>query len=289
MKFLVSLTDEARKQQYIKTGERASYSETVVVDDSELSPEIRANIVEAFEALQAIGINKFSTIDRKINVGKLKVVTRGGRSAEIGVSGYDAVPSAKQVMADFLQMPNDIPAMQAELEKVQAELDAKREAEREAMRSRNEEQNRKLAEREAKREAAARRLRAAREAASIPQWSADGKAIIDLRDALFFVAGDEPDKRYRNWAKIVSGVTKKHDNGYDFEGDFVREGTVEISREYTVYLVASTNGSRKYHTTTYRVVVLNPETGKLERTDITTDSARGWALRIRDQVKALLG
>lgn len=104
---------------------------------------------------------------------------------------------------------------------------------------------------------------------------------------LFDVAGEDPDTRFSNWAKEVVDIAQAN-NGYAFVGSWVPQGTVEIERRAAVYLVATTHGSRKHQTTTYRIVRMT-EVGEWVRTDITTDDRTpGWALRIRDQVRGLL-
>ena len=115
------------------------------------------------------------------------------------------------------------------------------------------------------------------------------KQIRELKRELFAAAGvPKPDHRFRHWAKRVTKVDTHLSNGYAFEGDFIPDGTVEVPVEPAVYLVATVAGSRQYHTTTYHVLTMDAE-GVLRATQImTTDAKPGWALRIRDQVAALL-
>jgi hypothetical protein len=112
--------------------------------------------------------------------------------------------------------------------------------------------------------------------------------IRELNKELLKAAGEEHDTRFRSWAKEIISVDASKSNGYAFEGDFINEGTVEVEIKPRLYLVMTTAGSRKYQTRTYTVVAMDAD-GNLAATDIqTTDKTRGWALRIRDQVAALL-
>lgn len=108
------------------------------------------------------------------------------------------------------------------------------------------------------------------------------KSLIEAADA-------KQDSRWRRWAKVVEDVDKRQSNGFCFLGDFIANGTVEISNDKPlVVLLATTDGSRRYQTITYNVLVIHPD-GRIEKTGITTDdNARGWALRIRDRVAELL-
>ena len=95
------------------------------------------------------------------------------------------------------------------------------------------------------------------------------------------------DSRFRGWVKTLTGVDMKAQNGYAFQGEFVRSGTVEYGPGY--YLVAAVRGSRANQTTYYHVVKV-AEDGSIEEPGIETDSSEaGWALRIRAQVAELLG
>lgn len=100
------------------------------------------------------------------------------------------------------------------------------------------------------------------------------------------------DHRFKKWAKIITKVNQDKTDGYAFEGPFLKDGTTELDiSKQLVILVASETGSMKYRTTSYQVVTLNKDgEGIFDITDInTTDSSKGWALRIRDKVAALLG
>ena len=117
------------------------------------------------------------------------------------------------------------------------------------------------------------------------------KAIRNLRSELFAIAreqGYSADGRFNNWAKSIDSVDTSKANGYSLIGEFVPSGTVEIEIKPRVYLTATAKGSRANHVTTYLVIAMDAD-GNLTATDIvTTDGTRGWALRIRDQVAALI-
>jgi len=93
------------------------------------------------------------------------------------------------------------------------------------------------------------------------------------------------DSRFRSWAKRVDSVDFSKQNGFCFEGEFVPDGTVEYTPG--VYLVATVTGSLMYQTTHYSVVRVKAD-GVEVLAPYTTDRERGWALRIRDGVAALL-
>lgn len=116
------------------------------------------------------------------------------------------------------------------------------------------------------------------------------KQIRELKKELFEAladAGVEHDRRHQSWAKAVTAVGTQT-NGYAFEGKFVKDGTVEVDIQPTVFLVMTTTGSRKYQTREYSVVLMDAE-GGLTVTDVrTTSETSGWALRIREQVRALV-
>jgi len=109
-------------------------------------------------------------------------------------------------------------------------------------------------------------------------------------EALALIAeaeGSKHDTRFKAWIKKVTAVSPKGVGGYAFVGDFVRTGTIDIEGPI-VLLAATVRGSMKYHTTTYNILILD-SLNHLSITDIrTNDKEQGWALRIRDQVAALL-
>lgn len=95
------------------------------------------------------------------------------------------------------------------------------------------------------------------------------------------------DRRFKSWVKRVEAVDRSGTNGGAFEGEFLPEGTVEVEGP-AVFLVHTKTGSRKYQTGHYHVILLDRE-GNLRPTGIqTTDTERGWALRIRDAVADLV-
>jgi hypothetical protein len=118
------------------------------------------------------------------------------------------------------------------------------------------------------------------------------KIFENLQDELMKVAeemtGETRDSRFKSWAKTVGKVDAKARNGYAFSGEWINEGTTEMEIEPRVFLVHFNHGSRKYTTGEYAIVTMDAD-GELHATDIMTDDReRGWALRIRDQVAALL-
>jgi len=116
------------------------------------------------------------------------------------------------------------------------------------------------------------------------------KQVRDLSAELFDMVSEDawPDTRFRSWAKFVTAVDTSKVNGYAFKGEFVEDGTVEVEIKPQVFLIMTTNGSRKYQTQHYSVVTMDA-VGTLALTNIyTTDEERGWALRIRDKVAALV-
>ena len=113
--------------------------------------------------------------------------------------------------------------------------------------------------------------------------------VEDLKTEAINTAGLETDSRWKRWAKFVDRVDSTQVGGYAFVGPFIDDGTLECSvPQARVILCASVTGSRKYQITTYGVVILRPD-GSLESAAIGTDDSRkGWALRIRDDVAALV-
>jgi len=117
------------------------------------------------------------------------------------------------------------------------------------------------------------------------------KRVCNLYDEILARVAEvegEPDSRFRHWVKRVDSVDQNKTSGYAFAGEFINEGTVEVEIKPSVYLVKTVRGSRKYQTATYNVVVMDQD-GNLTLTDIrTTDTERGWALRIRDKVAEMV-
>jgi len=81
--------------------------------------------------------------------------------------------------------------------------------------------------------------------------------IGNLLDALLEAHSEHPDHRYKQWAKRITRVDTSKSNGYAFEGDFVDSGTVEYEPGPALFLVAVTNGSRKYNTTHYEIIYMD--------------------------------
>jgi len=117
------------------------------------------------------------------------------------------------------------------------------------------------------------------------------KQVRDLYDEIMAIVAAEEgahDTRFTSWVKCVDAVNADVTNGYAFDGPFVSRGTSEIEVRPRAFLAATVRGSRQHQTTTYNVVVMDGD-GALSLSPIkTTDKEKGWALRIRDQVTALL-
>jgi hypothetical protein len=114
------------------------------------------------------------------------------------------------------------------------------------------------------------------------------KPVDDLYQKLMIVSGLEADDRFSNWIKFVDTVNAHEPGAYMFEGDFLREGTVEVVPERQLFLVATTSGSRKYQTTHYCLIEKTAQ-GKLIKQHVENDRKQGWALRMRPHVETLLG
>lgn len=113
-----------------------------------------------------------------------------------------------------------------------------------------------------------------------------------LCDDLFEIAqemtGQEADHRWTKWVKRIDGVDLEQETGRAFEGEFIRAGTAELVEMPHVFLVMFTNDNVKYKIKEYAVVTMDAE-GNLHPTEIiTNDESGGWALRIRDDVDALV-
>jgi hypothetical protein len=112
--------------------------------------------------------------------------------------------------------------------------------------------------------------------------------ISNLFDEAIAVSDLATDHRWKKWVKYVDEIDPAQSNGYAFKGDFVKQGTIEYTPAERLLLVAATTGSRNHQTTNYRIVRMHAD-GSLEATDIRdSDKERGWALRMRPQVEALL-
>lgn len=120
------------------------------------------------------------------------------------------------------------------------------------------------------------------------------KIFQNLKADLFKVAqemtDEKRDTRFKSWAKLITDVDPNGRNGYAFDGDFVNDGTVELDlSKPALALVSFRHGSMKYNYGEYAVVKVNTD-GTLTATDIMASDAdgKGWALRIRDDLVALL-
>jgi len=206
---------------------------------------------------------------------------RSFKSVKSEIVSTDYIADASLTLDEALA---HISASQAELQRlqdeIQPELDdiaAKIRADKEA------EQRLKAAEQQRKEQAAAGRLEAAKTIAF-----ANGSSVVNLAEQVRLVSGLSFDSRYNSWIKRVDSIDRASTNGYMYEGDFVNDGTQEVQDKPAVFLIASRTGSRKHNSTDYRVVTLR--NGNLELTDIQADDGKdsGWALLIREQIQALL-
>lgn len=179
-------------------------------------------------------------------------------------------------------MARDRTAALEESERLQAERKAKNEAEA------KERAERDAKHREVKERAEQEKRERLRREADEFLW-VDGKAIKKMQQALLTLANHEADSRFKSWVKEIAGIDPAGKGAFMFEGDFVPDGTIEVERRDTLYLVACTSGSNKYQTTWYEVIRLYKSTGTLVHTGIEVDNSDpGWNLKIRDAVQALL-
>jgi hypothetical protein len=113
-----------------------------------------------------------------------------------------------------------------------------------------------------------------------------GVAVRDLRAE---VAREAALAGTFEWCKWVDGVDATKSNTYAFPGNFIDRGTVQVKLgRPRVILACAVAGSRRYPVKHYRFLTLDAA-GTLEATPIQdTDEKSGWALRVRDAVKALL-
>lgn len=97
------------------------------------------------------------------------------------------------------------------------------------------------------------------------------------------------DHRWAKWAKWVDGVDPKGTDGFAFKGDFIRSGTIEVDEKSLprAILCCAETGSSKHRSKAYRAVVLQKD-GSLVATELQTDDARGWAIRLREPMIQLL-
>ena len=112
--------------------------------------------------------------------------------------------------------------------------------------------------------------------------------VSNLPRTLVNQSGLTVDNRFKHWAKFVDSVDPSGTDGFAFKGEFIKSGTIELNLDGPrVVLCAAETGSRKSRSYDFAVVVLNPD-GTVEGTAIATNGERGWALRIRDAIIALL-
>ena len=262
------LSAEAQKRHFLETGQNIPSAANVIkLDLALLTPDQRQKLLDYTEFVRNA---RFASYGRDFATFEVKRFANGPL-LDYRPINFDTPPTVADVFAHIDRMMAEYPLAQAELERQKAEWEA--------------EQTERAAQRKAAAELEAAQREQKRLAAAAIVWKEDGTAILDLQTAIFAASGDQHDKG--GWVLEVTGIDR--DNKFKmFVGEYVESGTVEISRQRRVYLVAAISGSRKYQTTTYRVVVMT-DLGLLERTDISTDSATpGWQLRIRDQVAALL-
>lgn len=267
MRVQYELTDEFMNQEFVNTGERPNRFQTLTVDPKQATPQQR-------QALVDMGIRPLSVL---IFLGEPYVT---GVNVANRVLKADHYLTEAEAWALIEGMVEPYRAAKAEAEAKERLFKEQRQREAEERRIQDEQRQR---EAEAKHAATDARLRNI-------QWREDGTAIHDLYDALVWVSDVEQDDRFSgNWVKTITGLDTSKRDGYMYVGEWVERGTVELRRgEQQVFLVAGTEGSRKYQTTTYQVVVIN-EAGEFEKTGIRTDDDQpGWALRIRDDIAKLL-
>lgn len=107
---------------------------------------------------------------------------------------------------------------------------------------------------------------------------------------LFEKAKIKYDTRFKYWAKYIDSIDTSKPNGYCFEGDFLRKGTNEISSDSPqLVLLAAEVGSRGNHSYHYQVIrIETDDTISVPSELYDKGDESGWALRLRDKVKAEL-
>lgn len=282
MKFRYSPTDELKKEIFVRTGKTPNSPMYLEISDLDSTPQQRLLFVTLEREMKALNINTYGSVP----VGTLEISER-----TFSVPGAYLGPVSVEITPDLVWAAVDalleaLPEFKQRLAEAQAAFEIEQTRCIEKMAA-------DKAERERLQELV-RQERAAKHAAEIeaaqhPVW-VDGKAKIDLFDTLFVVAELDKDERWNSWCKEVVSVDPSQSNGYYFRGEFVNEseGTVELDAQNRLFLVAATDGSRKYQTTTYRAVMLKD--GVFSRVEgIETDnSTGGWSLRIRDQIAEAL-
>lgn len=106
--------------------------------------------------------------------------------------------------------------------------------------------------------------------------------FTNLPATVFETIGMKTDHRWNKWVKFVTKIDPKGNDGYAFSGDFVKDGTIELEMSKSrLLLCAAETGSAKYRSYDYAFAVLHPD-GRITKTGVGTDGAKGWALRLRD-------
>lgn len=256
--------------------------------------------VDPYEVKGLLGTSQIKTVREEILEFDLALLAPGELDVFMAAQSFGAaqirhyevksgiVVSNDEAVSDHVLELDEAIALLAESQQDKLALEAEAKATRElAAAERAQVFERARIDREAKAAAARDARIAAIEAAKCIEWNAEGRAILNLYERIALVAGIEFDSRFANWIKRVTSVNAAPNNGYMFEGDWVKDETIELGNADALYLVAGKHGSRKNQTTEYRVVILR--NGRLETTDIAANNEdRGWALLIRDRIAALL-
>ena len=94
------------------------------------------------------------------------------------------------------------------------------------------------------------------------------------------------DKRYKKWAKILTGVDRSKSNGYCFEGQFVSPGTKQELNLGTYILNYGSFGSARKHKQAIKLFIVTAE--GLEAVFEDYNLNINWALDVRDRIADLL-
>lgn len=288
------LSAEGRNKQFIETGRRPLSNQAISYDDTDLTPEQRQISIDAPRTgivkllrLATLDITP-ATIPNEIPRHANGAIKRfGAEKPELKATDlkFDAEPDRDAVFAILKIMTERAALLAPELAFEKERYDAYKLLENEAIEKFRIEDKAKQERLNAEKAA---RKEAERQALLNIEWREDNTAIHNLHDAIFVASGLKKDSRFNSWIKRINAVDMTKENGYCFEGGWINDQTVVAKREPAVFLAASTTGSRQYRDTNYVIVVMTAE-GKLEKTEIATDDTdRGWALRIREQVAALL-
>lgn len=113
--------------------------------------------------------------------------------------------------------------------------------------------------------------------------------VENLPNKCFAAVGFKPDTRFSTWVKWVNTVDSTESTGYAFIGDFIKDGTIEVkTKKPRLILCCGAVGSRANHIEHYYVVRFDPDE-TLQPTELeTTSQTKGWAIRLRDPMLALL-